>query len=217
MRPAQQSYLRHPLTSILASAATVRILRTLFTFHAPLSAPQLVTETRLSRPGVHAILASLVDQQLVEAQGTARSRLYALNPRHPMARVLGQLFAAERARFEDLMADLRDILRNIPGVQAAWLYGSVARGEDGPQSDLDIALVVKDEETTPATARAALASLEERQFIRLSLVDLQDADILRHIQEDAPWWQEVVRDARVLVGQRPEHYAATLKRRESAQ
>jgi predicted nucleotidyltransferase len=207
--------LRYPLTDILASAAAVRVLRTLFASQGSLTASQLAGETRLSRPGVHSTLEILIGQQMVKVQGAARSRLYAIDLAHPFAQALGQLFAAEHERYETLMANLRDSLRAIPGVRAAWLYGSVARGEDTSRSDLDIALVVTDPEITVPKAKASLAPLEERHCIRLSLVDLQDADIVRLIQEEAAWWQEVVRDARVLVGQRPEHYASSLKRQDA--
>jgi predicted nucleotidyltransferase len=217
MRSIQQSYLRHPLTNILGSAAAVRILRALFIGQNALSATQLAIEAKLSRPGVHSTLDSLIGQQLVKPHGAGRSQLYSIDPAHPLAQILEQLFTAERERYDALMAALRNNLRDTQGVQAAWIYGSVARGEDGPRSDFDLALVVEHPGLTAEKARNALAPLEERFGIQLSIVDLGADDIARLIEQKAPWWQEVIRDARVLLGQRPEHYAASLKRQGASQ
>jgi hypothetical protein len=36
---------------------------------------------------------------------------------------------------------LGDVLARAPSVKAAWLFGSVAEGRDGPLSDLDVAVL----------------------------------------------------------------------------
>jgi predicted nucleotidyltransferase len=35
---------------------------------------------------------------------------------------------------------IRQEIRNFPGIEKAWIYGSFARGDDGPNSDIDLAL-----------------------------------------------------------------------------
>ena len=50
-------------------------------------------------------------------------------------------------------------MRLAPNVEAVWLYGSHARGEAQPKSDLDVILLVRDQDTvtSPIELKRALA------------------------------------------------------------
>jgi ATP-dependent Clp protease ATP-binding subunit ClpA len=74
--------------------------------------------------------------------GQGRSMLYKLAPTHPMTPIIQQMFVAEKAHWDGLLQSLRDITRQFSDIEACWYYGSVARGEDLPASDLDIAIIV---------------------------------------------------------------------------
>ena len=41
---------------------------------------------------------------------------------------------------KDILQQLKDGIKKFPQVEKAWIYGSFARGDDGPKSDIDIAL-----------------------------------------------------------------------------
>jgi len=68
----------------------------------------------------------------------------------------------------------------------------VARGEDAPDSDMDIALVVRSHAAADLV-REALMPLEDAQQIRISLTALTAKD-LAALPEDDPWWVNVVRE-----------------------
>lgn len=59
-----------------------------------------------------------------------------------------------------LLADLRAGLRTEPNVASAILFGSVARGDDGPDSDVDLLVEFRAEDWR--TAGALAARLSER-------------------------------------------------------
>lgn len=78
---------------------------------------------------------------------------------------------------------LRAILFADARVDCAWLFGSQARGEAGPLSDIDIAVLLAP--SVPAEARldvaAALIEELERRFGRVDLILLEHAPpALRH-------------------------------------
>lgn len=100
------------------------------------------------------------------------------------------------------MSSIRDVLDRHGAVSAAWLYGSVARGEDAPESDVDIALVVRSQAVADQV-REALMPLEDAQQIRISLTALTARD-LAALPDDDPWWVNVVREGRVLKGAAPD-------------
>jgi predicted nucleotidyltransferase len=196
-----QSHVRFPLTSIFGSAGNVRVLRALAADRSLQSVPQLSHVSGLSPQGVRLVLDTLARQQLVKSHGAARARLYALDESHPFSGALVSLFHEEQQRWERLLATIRERLAER-GVRAAWLYGSVARGEDTPRSDLDIALLVSSGGVADHV-REDLTSLENEQQVHISLTALTPKE-LAALPDDDRWWSDVVRDARVLKGSAPE-------------
>ncbi len=202
-RSQVQSHVRYPLTSILGSAGNVRVLRALVAHRAPRSAPQLSGATGLTPQGARLVLDTLARQRLVGVHGSGRARLYSLDPSHALAPALAALFEGEERHWAALLVSIRETLGSRgPGVAAAWLYGSVARGEDAPGSDLDIALLVRSQAVADQV-REDLMPLEDEQRLRISLTAVTPKELASLAQDD-PWWSDVVRDGRVLKGSAPE-------------
>jgi predicted nucleotidyltransferase len=170
----------------------------------------LAAAAGLTPQGTRGVLDVLARQGLVKAHGSGRTQLYELNPAHPLASSLATLFQHEQARWDELLSSIRDVLNRHNAVSAAWLYGSVARGEDAPGSDVDIALVVRSQ-TAADQVREALMPLEDAQQIRISLTALTAKD-LAALPEDDPWWVNVVRESRVLKGAAPDQARRRLAR-----
>jgi len=212
MRTEPQSFLRHPLSAVYANPANVRVLRALARHGGELSAPMLAERSRLTRPSVLAALDHLAALGFVESIGSVRQRLHRIDRAHPLAPTLSALFAAEADRFDRIIEGIRAAAAKV-GVAAAWLYGSVARGEDGADSDLDLAVVAsRDLGVEKAALRDALRALEGEWRFSASVVALDAADIRRLVREDDPWWRSLLADAVPLVGPDP----ATLAGRLSA-
>jgi predicted nucleotidyltransferase len=91
----------------------------------------------------------------------------------------------------ELLSSLRGALRTEPNVKLAVLFGSTARGDDGPESDVDILVDLRDPDLFRRyELESRLADAVNR---RVQLVRLHDATA-------APWFlSEVIDDARVLV------------------
>lgn len=165
----------------------------------------------LTPQGTRGVLDVLARQRLVKAHGSGRAQLYELNAAHPLASSLAALFQHEQSRWDALMSAIRDVLaRHGAAVSAAWLYGSVARGDDSPASDVDIALVVRSHAVADQV-REALMPLEYAQHFRVSLTALTSKE-LAALPEDDPWWTNVVRDGRVLKGAAPDQTRRRLTR-----
>lgn len=202
-RSQTQSHLRYPLTGILGSAGNVRVLRALVADRSPQSAPQLAGVAGLTPQGVRLVLDTIARQQLVMVHGSGRTQLYALNQSHPFSGTLVVLFQEEQRRWDALLESIREVLaKRGPAVSAAWLYGSVARGEDSPASDLDIAILVRSQAVADQV-REDLMPLEDGQQLRISLTALTPKE-LAVLPEDDPWWSDVARDGRVLKGAAPD-------------
>lgn len=213
----QQSVLRYPLTVILGSVANVRTLRELVRHGGELSAPSLVKRTGLAKASVRQALQILETTKIVETLGAERSRLFRVQRKHPLAAVLDGLFQEEERRFEAVLGAIRVAAERCVGLTAAWLYGSVARGEDRETSDLDIA-VVGEPEAIPLieqTLREALVEAGESLAFRASVVAIDTRDVLRLAAENDRWWTGLADASLAIVGDPPDVFLERSKRQRN--
>ena len=204
-RTHQRSFLRNPTDWLFGTGASVAVLRELVLHGGELSAPTLVERTGLAASSVRDTLIDLEETRLVEGLGFRKSRLYRLRHSHPLAPMITTLFLHETTMFSGVESALKHTGQTIPGVHAVWLYGSVARGEDRPDSDVDVVVVTADgnSETVGAAFREAMHDSEDAMGVHISVLAIERMDIRRLSQENDPWWEAIVRDARVLHGPTP--------------
>ena len=203
-----QSFLRFPLTHLLASGGHVRVLRALLSHGGAQSAAQLASDCAMTVRGVRNTLDALVAQGAVKVMGPAGARLFAPALDRPLVSALAQLFEAERGHWQWLQDQLREALAAERQIRSAWLYGSAARGTDTPDSDLDVALVLADDSVDAGRqVRDAVQVLGDRLGVRISPVVLTPSELARLAPTDA-WWSQVCRDAKVLKGVAPAKEAA---------
>jgi predicted nucleotidyltransferase len=204
---APRSHFQYPFNRIFASEGAVRVLRELVRHGGELSVPALVDATRLSPGAVRAIVRDdLAAAGVVERVGTGRSVLYRLRRDHPLRGAIERLFDEEDARRRRVLNLLARAARHAaPDVMAVWIYGSVARGEDAPGSDLDVAVVLPhgDPDQAADRYRAALAPLLDREHASASVLALSATDVDRLVAADDPWWRNVVADALPVLGPPP--------------
>lgn len=209
MQPsAVQSFVRYPLTELLASGGHVRVLRALLRHGGAQSAAQLASDCAMTARGVRNTLDALVAQGAVKVMGPSGARLFAPPLDQPLVQALAQLFEAERQRWQWLQDQLRDGLTAEKQIRSAWLYGSVARGTDEPRSDMDVALVLAvDSVDASRQVRDAMQVLGDRLGVHISPVVLTPSELAKLPPSDH-WWSEVRRDAKVLKGLAPAKEAA---------
>jgi predicted nucleotidyltransferase len=209
-RIAPMSHQRQPFDMVLGTVGNVRILRTLASFGGPMPASRLAEESHMTLNGTINVLALLEHLGAISTIGSGRMRLYRLATERPLGAAMTALFAVERQRFEDILASVTEAA-NLPGIMATWLFGSVARYEDGIDSDIDIVIVIErpDKEVTAIAdeVRDRLAPLADRMTFKPSVVSLSLGQVRRLIENREPLWKALQRDARVLAGESPNEMA----------
>ena len=97
--------------------------------------------TGLGSASLQRELNRLTSAGLVDAQAVGNMRRFQVNPQSP---VYAELVALTRKTLGTVPV-LRDALASLqPGLQAAWVYGSVAKQTDTADSDVDVMLVGHD-------------------------------------------------------------------------
>jgi predicted nucleotidyltransferase len=207
-RSLPQSNLRHPLNFVMGNETHVRVLRELFRHRGLLGAPRLARDAGISRNAARVALIVLAEAGIVEALCGGRTVLYRADMDHPLATVLAELFRAEEERADAILAAVK-IAVGEPTIIGAWIYGSFSRGEDRLGSDLDIAVLTELRDTAAVERlRERLDEAGDRLRFSPSVVGIDLADVARMSGGD-PWWSNLVREATVIKGGRPETMVPT--------
>jgi DNA-binding transcriptional ArsR family regulator len=211
---APDSFLRRPLSTLLSTPGAVRVLRELFEADGPMAVSALASRTGLSAQGVRNTVSLLGAGGLVEGLGAGRSRLYRADVGHPLYVPLGSLFHAEAERYETIVDALRGAVSSLsPAPLGAWIYGNVARGEDGPDEDLEVAVVAADEDAETPVARLGelLGPIQDVQRVWITVIGLSPSDV-RRLSGGDRWWRKATRPCVVVFGKGPEELAEELAR-----
>jgi predicted nucleotidyltransferase len=149
-----------PVDDILGSKLKVRILRLLFLTRGLYTGREMAKLAGYSPTHTIAALKELEIIGVVNRRHAGNADLYSLNDRSALASgVLSPIFTWEQSLFDQLAHLYSEALGN--DLLAIEIFGSVARGEEGEQSDVDLLIVIRDgADKGKAEERVAQASVE---------------------------------------------------------
>lgn len=131
------------IPDVVPNRAAVRVLRVL-----TLNAARELSGREVAREAAVGSTSALRELRRLEAQGLVASRrmggavLWRAWREHVLFEALQTLFTTE-AKADDAMVDrIVRGLRESPGLREVWMFGSRARGNERPDSDVDVLLVV---------------------------------------------------------------------------
>jgi predicted nucleotidyltransferase len=135
--------LEEALDDLFATGSHIRVLRALDALPSGVgvSGRELARRARVSPPTAREALASLVTQGVVRVARSLQTASYRFNSEHVLVGVIHELFERERAIPRDLEREVTVALRKLDGVEAGYIFGSAARGDMLPASDIDVAVV----------------------------------------------------------------------------
>ena len=129
----------------MGSRSKVKLLRVLFKFpESEFTGEDLARKAAVSKPMAHKALSELMEENVVARRVAGRAYLYSLLSGSYSTKLAAPLFRMRDSPLEELARLVKTKLQSAP-VVSAILYGSVARGEEKPASDIDLYLVVKGE------------------------------------------------------------------------
>jgi predicted nucleotidyltransferase len=132
-----------PLDDLLGNPVRLRVLRVLS--RSPglgFTGRELAHLCGSSPTQTIASLHRLEDSGVVRREVAGSAHLWRLTTEHLLADRLVKLFAEEAGLLEELRCELKVAIRDLP-VSEASIFGSVARGDEGPRSDIDLFLRVR--------------------------------------------------------------------------
>lgn len=152
---------------------------------------------------INQVLRELVDLGILEASAVGKAHLYRLNRHHILVRdLISYALGFEERLLIDLGAEISRRLKPRP--LSVMLYGSVARGDEGPKSDLDLYLIYPDEckdagrisDAGPLVSEWVLRTYGNPISIRRARI----SDFQRLSRERDPLTRNVVKEGKILAG-----------------
>lgn len=147
-----------PLDDLLQSRSHVRVLRALVALPDEIdsSIREIARRAGVTHPTASAALEAFRQQGVVRVRRTLLSDEYRFNTQHRLSESIRELFDLEQQVRADLIDLLRgELVEKAPWVTEASLFGSFARDDMRPDSDLDLALI------SPASKATKLGSVIE--------------------------------------------------------
>lgn len=204
----RHSAFRHPLDDVLGTASRVRVLRQLILHGDPQSPSDLASRTGLAKSTAADAVNKLLAHELVTQVGTGRYVTYEIRDSHFLASALGDLFQQEEVREERVYSALQKLAEEAsPAPVAVWLYGSVARGTDRPDSDLDLVVIVESPGQRSRLGdvfREAALELEETWSLPpVSVVVVTKEEAEKGMRDAEEFYTNLRKDAVPVYGQLP--------------
>ena len=190
------------LEEVLGSPTKIRILRRLVARpNREYTIRELARGVGLSLGTVHPALRQLVGSRVVLTHRVGRSLAVRVNATHPLYPALVSLFRDEASAFLPIARAFADAMPP-DGLQAAILFGSVARGEAGPRSDIDVLVVVDNRGRVPAIRKAATAILDRFDAVVVPVI-LTRAEVESRLRSFDPLLLTIAAEGRRLRGRAP--------------
>ncbi len=197
------SRLYEPLNDVFGSQSKIRLLRAFASASRPLSGREAARRAKVGATPALRALAELVGFGVVVRSELEAQNLYELNRSNRLvADVIGPAFSREQGWTEVLLKAIAARIRKAaPHAVAAYVFGSVARGEDVAGSDFDV-LVLMQKTRDNAVASESLADLQPdvwHEFgLRMAPVVVSVADVRR--QANGALLRDVRKEGRRLFG-----------------
>lgn len=180
---------------ILGSKTSIRLLRTLVRYKGKVfTVRELSAAAGVSHPQASAVLKELERRGVVRLQPVGKAYQVTLNQESYIVKsVIEPLFAAEKNTLDSLVSAIAPFFDD-PRIISAAIFGSVARDDEGTDSDIDLLIISDDREFASECAGRAVVTtlsrfghalspliLDSKKFLRDHDVDLEKSILERYI------------------------------------
>lgn len=191
------------LSELFGGQLRYRVLSALFTqperaFHLR----GLAAAAGVDAGNTHRIVRRLLAAQLCEAIPDKPYTRYRARKDSPLYADLVRLFS----RGSELMADVREVAAALPGMVA--IYGSVARGEERADSDVDVLVIGS---ISTISAQAAFKPVGRKHGRKINVTAATEEEVLDMLEAGSAFWRDVLTgQLMMLKGEVPDEIARRL-------
>ena len=179
------------LSVLFGSEARAKLLRTLLsqptrTYHLRgLAAAAGVDSGNASKA-----LKGLANTHLVRLIPDARGTLYQAEDKSPLFKPLRELFLVSG----ELLNDLKVVASKLAADQV-MVFGSVAKGTDGPDSDVDVLVIGK---LSSVEAQAAFNRLGRKHHRPVNVMVVDQRTMAKQVAAGSAFWRDIL-DGKIIM------------------
>ena len=190
------------LDDILGQKSKIKALRYMVTRQDGISIRELSREISITQPNLSAVLKELEEAGVLKSKKIGTSLVFKLNQGHFLIDdVLFPLFQKENKSIKILTEFL---LKKIKfDFVSLILFGSIARGEGGYKSDIDLVIVIDDKASAKKTESAILEinhDIIKKFGNAISPVILEKKNFQKKYRTKDKLIRNIAKDGRVLSG-----------------
>lgn len=182
----------------LISESLAKVLLALDTMAPGRSGRTLAASSDMSVAQVNNVLRRLESFGIVSSESVPPAKRYFLNREHVLTLPLLQVVRARST----VLNWLKDQLLQLDDLDRAIIFGSVARGEDNAESDLDLFLIFQAE--TGEAVEKSLQRIAEEFFSltgnELNLILRKMSDVTPKLISTSPLLQTIALEGRSIIG-----------------
>mgnify|MGYP003393950722 CR=1 FL=1 len=196
-----------PLTKILGGSLKVDILRLFCRTGKEMSGREIARELKATAPTTNLALKELDEEGVLSMKVVGKMHLYSLNKNAWVTQgLLGPLFKEERNLSDKFIATVAQHVAQSPlkdDILSLSIFGSFARGEEGPVSDIDIFIIIKNNRSR-GFVEELIFNLDKELFPKIGL-SLEPhvnskADFQKKYKASLPLIKEVMSTHQVVYG-----------------
>lgn len=136
---------RLSVSELLKSETKLKLIKFLLSHEAAMSEREIASILGISHMSVNRAMQELVELNLVDYMVVGNAHLWKVNRESYAYRMLTTLINNIEATVNPLTELTRIILRKLPlrSTERVVIFGSIARGEEKPDSDIDVFILAK--------------------------------------------------------------------------
>jgi predicted nucleotidyltransferase len=193
---------------VLGQRSKVRLIKALYKARMPLSGRHLAKICKLNHRTCLLSLKDLEKEGIIRSRSVGKSLLFEINKSNYFVRsALSKLFEAEDRLLDSALQKLLKKAKGKPGFASLILYGSIVKGEETPDSDIDLAVVLRKSEDRKKAAKffEKINPLFTSMFGNvLSPYFISKRDFQKRFRMNQPLIREIARTGKVIFGIGPE-------------
>lgn len=130
---------------VMGNKTKIRILRMMFEYQEKtFSEHELSRFTKVPQPTIHRNMGDLINSNLILFSRMGKMNLFRLNRESVLYNAIQQLFKVEKQMIAELERIIKKTFENEDYIISVNLYGSVLKGAERTDSDIDLFVVVSD-------------------------------------------------------------------------